>query len=116
MRLKPERSQEYGNLEVLRLLANAYKHSPSKQPSPKLLKQLALETGINYAPLPESQSLQEGLASFIGLKKDATYCDIADRFIDLGKAFVEEVEELNRESLRRVRRGLVSLNPATFVR
>jgi hypothetical protein len=61
------------SMRALRLLANLYKHNPSKEPDKEMLQLLKLETGGNYAPLPESQGLQEGLAVFIGLRKDASY-------------------------------------------
>jgi hypothetical protein len=72
-RLKLKSCEGHPCMEALRLLANSYKHHPLMEPDEELLRLLKLETGVNYAPLPESHSLQEGLAASIGLGKDAAY-------------------------------------------
>ncbi len=77
-----------------------------------MLQALKLKTGVNYAPLPESHSLQEGLAAFVGLGKDATYCDTAERFVDIAGNFLADVQ--NRTNVCRVKWGPVSL--ADFAR
>jgi hypothetical protein len=88
-------------MKVIRLLANSYKHDPAMEADEDLLKSLNLEIQeerfgkkkkVNYAPLPESDSLQEGLATFIGFGKDADYCDIAERFIDIAGKFLIDVQ------------------------
>ena len=110
-RLKPESCEGYPSMEALRLLANSYKHDPSMEPNDDLLKLLKLETGVNYAPLPESNSLQEGLAEFIGLGKDTGYCDITARFVDIATDFLDKVRD--QYGVSRVRWGL---NPKEFAR
>jgi hypothetical protein len=97
-RLKPELCNWYKALEALRLLANCYKHDPMKQPSEALLELLNLETGVSYAPLPESDALQEGLALFISLEKGADYCDIAETFLDVIDLFLADVKRKNQIS------------------
>lgn len=113
-RLKPESCKEWASMEALRLLANSYKHDPSIEPNDKLLDKLNIETGVNYAPLPESNSLREGLAEFIGLGKDTGYCDIAARFVDIASGFLANVQ--SRTRLSRVQPGRVSFNPKDFAR
>ena len=101
-------------MEALRLLVNSYKHHPSMEPDEELLKLLKLKTGVNYAPSPESHSLQEGLAAFIGLGKDAAYCDIAERFVDIASGFLADVQR--RAKVSPVKWGPVSLKPSDFAR
>jgi len=113
-RLKPESCEKYDFIKALRFLANSYKHDFSMEPDEKLLTSLKLKTGVNYAPLPESDSLRKGFADLIGLGKDAGYCDIAERFVDIANDFVEEVK--NRIKLSKVEWGTVSLNPKDFAR
>lgn len=113
-RLKLEACKKYDVIEALRLLANSYKHDVPMEPAGELLTLLQLETGVNYAPLPESDSLRGGLAGFIGLGKDAGYCDIAERFVDIASDFVAEVKR--RTTLSKVEWGAVSLNPSDFGR
>lgn len=113
-RLKPESCEGYASMKALRLLANSYKHDPSMEPNEDLLKLLKLETGVNYAPLPESDSLREGFACFIGLGKDTGYCDIAARFVDIASDFLANVQSRTRVS--QVQWGPVSLNPDDFAR
>jgi hypothetical protein len=108
-RLNLEACERYNSIEALGYLANSYKHDPSMEPDEKLLKLLKLETGVNYAPLPESHSLQEGLAAFIGLGKDAAYCDIAERFVDIASGFIAEVQ--SRTNVSAVKWGPTSFNP-----
>ena len=44
-----------------------------------------------YMPLPESDAFKEGLALSINLPKDANYCAIAEKFVDLANEFLEDV-------------------------
>jgi hypothetical protein len=111
-RLKPKSCEKYKFTEALRLLANSYKHDPSMEPDEKLLRLLQLETGVNYAPLPESDSLRKGFADFIGLGKDADYCDIAERFVDIASDFLAKLK--SRTKLSKVKWSAVSLNPNDF--
>jgi hypothetical protein len=106
--------EEYKSMEALRFLANSYKHNPSMKPDKALLKSLKLETKVNYAPLPESDSLREGFAALIGFGKDADYCDIAERFIDIANDFLVKVK--GQIKLIKVNWGTVSLNPNDFAR
>ena len=99
-------------MKALRLLANSYKHDPSMEPIDELLNKLNLQTGVNYAPLPESDALREGLAELIGLGKDTGYCDIAVRFVDIASDFLGNVQSRTRVS--QVKWGPVSLKPKDF--
>lgn len=113
-RLKPKSCEGYASLETLRLLANSYKHSQSMEPNNNLIKWLKLETGVPYAPLPESDALREGLAELIGLKKDTGYYEIAERFVKIASDFLTNMK--SRTRLSRVKPGRVSCNPETFAR
>lgn len=112
LNLKPCR--DFASTEVLRLLANSYKHDPSIEPDRDLLELLGLETGVNYAALPESHSLQKGLAAFIRLGEDADYCDIVEGFVEIASGFLADVRSRTRVSP--LRWDPVSLNPDTFTR
>lgn len=92
-RLKLKSCKGEQEIEALRLLANCYKHDSSKEPDEDLLKLLRLQTGVKYASLPESEGLQEGLAVFIGLEKEADYCQIAERFTDIVDCFLADVQK-----------------------
>jgi hypothetical protein len=96
-------------IETLRLLANAYKHDPNTQPDQLLITHLGLKTTINYAELPESDALREGLAVNVGLANNSDYISIAERFIDEVQSFLDEIKK--RVPLSRVRWGPVSLLP-----
>ena len=106
-RLRPESCKGYASMKALRLIANLYKHDPSKEPDEDLLQLFKLETGVNYDPLPESDALRKGLANFIGLGKDADYCDIAEMFVDIASDFLSKVR--SRTKLSKVKWGAVSL-------
>jgi len=136
IRLDVNSCKETKVLEALRLLSNSYKHDPFVKPDIKLLKLLNLRpdwpkktTAIgdatsggsqspksprkkNYAPLPESTSLQEAFAVFVGLARDAEYCDITERFVDSVSQFLEGLK--NRTKVRPFERRRVSLNPQDF--
>lgn len=116
-------------LEVLRHLANSYKHDPFGEPCVCLLELLNLprrrgsprhqaptsrnrDAGVNYAPLPESKLLREGLAVFVGLGKNPDYCDIAEKFVDIASEFLQDLQR--RTKLLPFEQGLVSLNPEDF--
>ena len=58
----------------------------------QLLKHLKLDPLANYAPLPESCDLREGLAASVDLPDDADYCDIAKKMLDLAEQFLVDVE------------------------
>jgi hypothetical protein len=113
-RLKPESCEEYKFIKVLRALSNSYKHDYSMVPDKKLSNLLHLETGVNYAFLPESDAVWEKLANFIGLEKDADYCDIAERFVDIASDFLAKLE--SRTKLSKVKWDAVSFDPSDFAR
>jgi hypothetical protein len=113
-RLNLKSCRHFASTEVLRFLANSYKHDPSMEPDKELLGLLKLETRVNYAPLPESPALQEGLAASIGLGKDTDYCDILERFVGIASGFLADAQSRTRVSP--VRWGPVSLDPDTFSR
>lgn len=112
--LKLDSCEGFTSLEALRLLANLYKHDFYMQPDKRLLRLLNLETGVDYARLPESDSVRERLAVFIGLGKDADYCDIAERFVYVAGRFLADVQ--SRTKLSRVRWGTLSNDPGDFAR
>jgi hypothetical protein len=105
-------------MEILRRLANSYKHDFSAKPTEELLellellKELRPESERNYASLPESVSLRKRLAISIGLGDEAGYCDIAERFVDIASDFVAEVK--SRTVLSKVKSSAVSLKPSDF--
>lgn len=113
-RLKLKSCKKYEFIEVLRLLSNLYKHEFSMEPDEKLLKKLKINTGVKYAPLPESDALREGLANFLGIGNDADCCDIAEQFVDIASEFLAQVE--SRTNLSQVKWSAVSLNPNDFAR
>jgi hypothetical protein len=53
---------------------------------------------VGYMPLPESDCFQEGLATSINLPKDADYCAIAEKFVELANQFLEDVRQNTRVS------------------
>jgi hypothetical protein len=100
-------------VETLRLLANSYKHVPAMEPEKELLNLLHLERDVKYAPLPESESLQEALGLFVGLGKDAAFYDIAEKFIDEASDYLDGVQR--SVTLSPVKWGRASLNPKDFL-
>jgi hypothetical protein len=93
--LQLDRCREWSSMEALRLLANSYKHNPYSQPDQELLEFLKLDRSRNYMPLPESAAFQEGLAEFLGLGRDADYCDIVEHFLAVSERFVADVQNQN---------------------
>jgi hypothetical protein len=65
-------------LDMLRLLANSFKHDPFGKPSHLLLKRLGLSEKMNYASLSESGAIRFGLAKFLGIGEDAAFSEIVD--------------------------------------
>ena len=102
--------QEEKPEKVLRLLSNLYKHDLWMKPDDDFLRCLNLDNDLNYASLPESDAVREGLANLIGLKKNADYCDIAHRYIEHVRVLLLNMESLNK--LSRVKWRPVSLNPS----
>jgi hypothetical protein len=112
--LQPKVCIQYQSIEALRLLANAYKHDPNAQPSTELLNHLGLPTTVNYADLPESGALREGLAVCVGLNKGADYCEIAERFVDCVEVFLNDVQR--RVPLSRIEWAVISNSLDDFAR
>ena len=87
------------SMKTLHLLANCLKHEPWQQPDEELLKHLKLPVNrpepliVGYMPLPESNCFREGLAVSVNLQKDADYCDIAEKFVELANQFLEDVRQ-----------------------
>jgi len=113
-RLKLQSCQGQRSMEALRHLANSYKHHPSMEPNEELVKLLNLETGVNYAPLPESDSVQAGLKALVGLGNDSSYCDIAERFIHIASDFLVDLQR--RVNVSPVKWKPVSLKLSDFAR
>jgi hypothetical protein len=86
-------------IEALRLLANAYKHDPRKQPAVELLTHLGLNCTLTYADLSESGELQKGLARIVGLADNAGHCEIAERFVERVEAFLADVQTRTKLSI-----------------
>jgi len=105
-RLKPELSEFYRSMEALRLLANSYKHEHSERPAEDLKDFLGLPR-VDYDVLPASDLFRQKLAVFIGLGEDATYCDIADRFVDVAESFLKDVK--SRATLSKIKRHFIPL-------
>lgn len=91
-------SIHYKSIEALRLLANYYKHDPGKQPSAQLIKCLGLDANGSYAPIPESEELQKGLARIVGLPEKALYADIVERFVEQAEEYLKDARSRNRIS------------------
>ena len=86
-------------------MSNSLKHNPWQEPDEVLLRYLGLPTVdqlkppiVGYMPLPESDCFQEGLATSINLPKDADYCAIAEKFVELANQFLEDVRQNTRVS------------------
>ena len=84
------------------------------EPDEELLSLLSLETGVNYAPLPESDALRKGFASFIGLKEDADWCEITKQFVEIASNFLAEIE--TQTKLSKVNWGAISFDPKDALR
>jgi len=113
--------------EVLRLLADSYKHDPFMLPDQELLSSLGLPRkrtptpaslnrtnaalDVNYAPLSESSLLQQGLARCLSLHEGADYCDIAEAFVNFADKFLAGI---TKGSLTPLERKRISMNPRNF--
>lgn len=97
-------------LETLRLLSNCYKHQTRHDPSQKLLDHLDLPLAPNgslvveYATLPDSHAFREGLANSVGLDKNADYCTISKKFVEIAEQFLNNLE--GRLKLAKIRISL----------
>jgi len=77
-KLLPLDQRDWALLDVLRLLANSYKHDTFNKPSKQLLNRLGLPESVNYAPLSESGAVWFGLSKFLGVSDKATSSEIVD--------------------------------------
>jgi hypothetical protein len=109
-RLKLATCKGYAEMEVLRALANSYKHETAAMPNEALLDSLDLAKDVNYAPLAESAAVQSALAVLVGLDAGEGYPMIAQRFVDLVGDFVAEVKA--QSNLSQVERKPVSFRPS----
>ena len=105
-RLSLRSSSHHRAIEALRLLANAYKHDPRKQPTNKLIAHLGLHPTLAYAELSESDELQKGLARIVGLTGNAGYSAIAEGFVNHVEGFLYDVQTWTKLSI--VKWGKVS--------
>jgi len=101
-------------LDVLRLLANSFKHNPFDKPSSALLTKLGLGENLNYASLSESGAIRFGLGKFLGINEEATFSEIVDAVCKRCSGIVLMLEA--GTPLRSFEHARVSLNPATFER
>jgi len=101
-------------LDVLRLLANSFKHDPFGKPNARLLKRLGLTDNMNYASLSESGAVRFGLGKFLGIGDGATFCEIVDAL----RKSCDKILFMLRSGtpLRSFKHEQVSLNPDTFER
>lgn len=102
-------------LDVLRLLANSFKHDPFDKPSDVLLKRLGLPENMNYAPLSESGAVRFGLGRFLGIGEGVEFSEI----VDAVRKFCDRILFMLRAGthLRSFEMGeRVSLNPDGFER
>ena len=97
------------SMETLRLLANCYKHDPSRSPDEDLLKHLKLDPTVMYASLPESRCFRKGLALSLDLEEDADYCAIAEELLARAEHFLADVEQ--QPAIGKVKWGPTSLSP-----
>ena len=77
-----------------------------------LLRHLDLDLKRKYAPLAESSCVREGLAAYLGLEKDADYCDIAEELLRHAAGFLKAVKQ--QPGLSRVKHGAVSFLSEDF--
>jgi hypothetical protein len=101
------------SMEVLRHMANCYKHEPLLTPSKSLLECLGMPLipqteplEVIYASLPESLLFRQGLASWLTLDRHADYCAIADSLLNRVDEFLAAA---NHAIPRNVKLGYVSL-------
>lgn len=98
-RLSLRSSSHHRAIEALRLLANAYKHDPRKQPTDELITHLGLDPTLTYAELSESGELQKGLARIVGLTGNVGHSVIAERFVEHVEGFLNDVQTGNKLSI-----------------
>jgi hypothetical protein len=65
-------------LDLLRLLANSFKHDPFDKPDHRLLGRLSLAPNMNYATLAESGAVRYGLGRFLGIGDDVSFAEIVE--------------------------------------
>jgi len=117
-RLHPDQCVHYQVIEALQHLANAYKHNANLEPDHRLLKHLGLppnrtyapnERGaLTYAPIPESEVLQNALAAIVGLPANSPYSQIATVFVERTQGFLDDLEA--RNTISRVKGGRVGFS------
>jgi hypothetical protein len=101
-------------LDLLRLLANSFKHDPFDKPDHRLLKRLRLPENMNYASMAESGAVRSGLAQFLGIGDEATFSEIVEA---VRKSCDRTLFILQTGTpLRSFETERVSLNPQTFER
>jgi hypothetical protein len=113
-KLLPLDRRQWDLLEVLRLLANSFKHDPFDKPNGILLKRLGLPENANYAPLSESGAVRFGLSKFLGIGDEATFSEIVNALRKSCDQILFVLRSGTR--LRSFKHELVSLNPDTFER
>lgn len=103
---------EWNTLDVLRLLANSYKHDPFDKPKRELLEalHLHLDPKANYRELNQSPALCDAFCSFLGLGVEAQYKDVARSYVDIAETFLNAVR--TNTPLRHRKGGRVSSSAA----
>ena len=97
---------------ILRPLANSWKHDPFEKPRGELFQNLGLDPSRNYARHPESDALREALCRKVGISVDSGYFQITEAFVRSCRKFLEDIEA--NAPLRPVEQRPISLNPDTF--
>jgi hypothetical protein len=110
--LRLDAVSEWRQMEVLRLLANSYKHSASQAPQKPLLRRLTLDEARNYASLSESPALREGLARSLRLDDGSDYCDIASEFLRCADGLLSTVRQ--QQTFSAVKGGRGGARPSNF--
>lgn len=113
-RLRLKDLERYKEVQALRHLSNSYKHDHLMKPGKELLNLLRSKGKVNYAPLPESDSLRRELADFVGIREGADFCDLAERFVDIASEFLADVKRQGKLSKIAWRRA--PMNPDDWER
>lgn len=101
-------------LDVLRLLANSFKHNPFGKPNRQLLERLGLPENMNHGTLSESGAVRFGLGKFLGVGDDVSFSEIVDAVRKSCDRILLSLE--SGTPLRPWAHERVSLNPDTFER
>jgi len=108
---------EWRTLDILRIVANFYKHDPFQQPDNEFLsdlnailpQQLHFDITPLYAPISESERFREELAKSMGLPGETPYIDIAEESLTFAQNVPNDAK--TRLSVRPIKPSRVRLWP-----